>query len=131
MQRKDLELWLYQHTARQLLQHTTQLINRRAELGRTTRLINLKVKAYRFESLNEAADALAAAAAELEPTRAVELDLVPEAMHFRFKGKWVEWDAQRAAEQCVSRALWTKVRASEPGGGTAYPAPHYILAVPT
>ena len=39
MQRKDLPLWVYRHTARQLLQHTAQPINRRAELGRTTRLI--------------------------------------------------------------------------------------------
>ena len=35
MQRKDLPLWLYRHTARQLLRHTPQLVNRRAEM-RTT-----------------------------------------------------------------------------------------------
>ena len=39
MQRKDLPLWLYQHTARQLLRHTAQLVNRRAEMGRTTRFM--------------------------------------------------------------------------------------------
>ena len=87
MQRKDLPLWLYRHTVRQLLQHTAQHINRRAELGLTTR--SIKVKAHSGEPLNEAADALAAAAAELDPARPVELDLDPEAMHVLFKGKWV------------------------------------------
>ena len=113
MQRKDLPLWLYRHTARQLLQHTAQLINRRAELGRTTRLI--KVRAHSGEPLNEATDALAAAAAELDPARAVDLDLDPHAVHFLFNEKWVEWDtslredlAQKAAEQCVSRVLRPK-----------------------
>ena len=42
MQRKDLPLWLYRHTALQLLQHTAQLINRRAEQGRITRFIEVK-----------------------------------------------------------------------------------------
>jgi hypothetical protein len=115
MQRKDLPLWLFRHTA--LLQHTAQLINRRAELGRITHFI--KVKANSGEPLNEAADhaadALAAAAAETDPARAVKLDLDREAVHFLFKGKWVEWDtslredlAQKAAEQCLSRALRPK-----------------------
>ena len=116
MQRRDLPLWLYRHPARQLLQHTAQLINRRAdtaERGRITRFI--KVKAHSGEHLNEAADALAADAAELDPARAVDLDLDPHAVHFLFKGKWVEWDtslredlAQKAAVQCVSRVLWPK-----------------------
>ena len=60
MDMKDLPLSIYQHTARQLLQHTAQLINRRAELGRITRPI--KVRAHSGEPLNEAADALEAAA---------------------------------------------------------------------
>ena len=85
MQRRDLPLWLYRHPARQLLQHTAQLINRRAELGPITRLI--KVRAHSGEPLNEAADALAAAAAELNPARAVDLDLDQEAVHFLFKGR--------------------------------------------
>jgi hypothetical protein len=59
-------------------------------MGRTTRFI--KVKAHSGELLNEAADALAATAAETDPARDVELDLDPEAVHFLFKGKWVEWD---------------------------------------
>ena len=33
MQRKNLQLWLYRHTERQVLQHSAQHINRRAELG--------------------------------------------------------------------------------------------------
>ena len=64
MQRKDLQLWFYRHTARQLLPHTAQLIKKRAELGCTTRFI--KVKAHSGEPLHEAADALAVTAAELE-----------------------------------------------------------------
>ncbi len=103
MQRKDPPLWRYRHTARQLLQHTAQLVNRRAEMGRTTCFI--KVKAHSCEPLNEAANALAAAAAETDPARDVKLDLDPEAVHFLFKGKWVEWDpslredlTQKAAE---------------------------------
>ena len=113
MQRRDLPLWLYRHPARQLLQHTAQLINRRAERGRITRFI--KVKAHSGEPLNEAADALAADAAELDPARAVDLDLDPHAVHFLFKGKWVEWDAslredltQKAAEECVNRVTRPK-----------------------
>ncbi len=76
MQQKDLPLWLYWYTERRLLQHTAQRIKRRAELGRITRFI--KVNAHSGEQLNEAADALAAAAAETDPAREVELDLNPE-----------------------------------------------------
>ncbi len=36
MHRKDLPLWLYQHTERQLLQHTAHLVNRRVEMGHLT-----------------------------------------------------------------------------------------------
>ena len=42
-------------------------------------------------------------------------DLNQEAVHFLFKGRWVEWDtslrdelAQRAAEQCVGRVIRPK-----------------------
>ncbi len=113
MQRKDLQLWLFLHTARQLLQRTAQLVNRCAEMGRTTRFI--KVKAHSGEPLNEAADTLATAEAETDPARDVELDIDPEAVHFLLKGKWVEWDTvvredlmQKAAEQCISSALRPK-----------------------
>ena len=133
MHRKDLLLWLYPHTARQLRQHITQLINRRAEVGSATRFTKVKAR----EPPNEAVDALAVAAAETDPAREAELDLDPEAVHLLFKGKWVEWNAslrddlaQKAAEQCVSRAS-TKARASWPEGGAAYPASHGILTAPT
>ncbi len=49
----------------------------------------------------------------------------PEAVHFLFKGKWVEWDVsfrkdltQKAAEQCLSRILLPKRRR---GGQEAVP----------
>jgi hypothetical protein len=87
----------------------------RAEMGRTTRFI--KVKAHSGEPLNEAADALAAATAETDPARDVELDLDPEAVRFLFKGKWIEWDqslrddlTQKVAEQCLSLVLRPKRR---------------------
>jgi hypothetical protein len=75
----------------------------------------IKVRAHRGEPLYEAADAMAAAAAELDPARFVAMDLHPEAVHFRYMEAWVEWDArvredlvQRAAERCVTRALRPK-----------------------
>ncbi len=51
----------------------------------------IKVKAKSGEPLNEAADAMAAAAAEIDPARAVDLDLDPEAVHLLFKETWVAW----------------------------------------
>ena len=113
MQRKDLPLSLYRHSVRQLLLHVVKLINKRAEAGRSTRLI--KVRAHRGEPLNETADAMAAAAAESDPARSVAMDLDPEAVYFSYKEAWVEWDArvreelvQRAAERCVTRTLRPK-----------------------
>jgi len=113
MQRKDLPLSLHRHSVRQLLLHVVKLINNRAEAGRSTRFI--KVRAHRGEPLNEAADALAAAAAESDPVRSVAMDLDPDAVHFSYKEVWVEWDArvrdelvQRAAERCVTRTLRSK-----------------------
>jgi ribonuclease HI len=113
MQRRDLPLSLYRHSVRQLLLHVVKLINKRAEAGRRTRFI--KVRAHRGEPLNEAADAMAAAAAESDPARSVTMDLDPEAVYFLYKEAWVEWDArvredlvQRAAERCVTRMLRPK-----------------------
>jgi len=110
MQRKDFPLQLYRHPVRQLLLHVVRLINKRAESGRTTRFI--KVRAHRGEPLNEGADALAAAAAESDPARPLAMDQDPEAVYFRHKEMWVEWDArvredlvQRAAKRCVERLL--------------------------
>jgi ribonuclease HI len=73
MQRGDFPLSLYRHSVRHLLLHVVTLLNRRAAAGRITRF--LKVRAHRGEPLNEAADALAAAAADLDPGRPVAIDL--------------------------------------------------------
>ena len=90
LQRRDFPLWLYRHPLRQLLVHTVRLINARAEAGSVTRFI--KVKSHRGEPLNEAADTLAAAAAELDPSRPLDLD--PEAVYFTLNGSQVEWGPQ-------------------------------------
>ncbi len=64
MQRGDFPLSLYRHSMQQLLLHVV-----RAAAGHITRFI--KVQEHRGEPLNEAADALAAAAADLDPGRPV------------------------------------------------------------
>ena len=71
-QRRDFPLWLYRHTPRQLLMSTANLINRRRASWVMTRFI--KVEAHRGEQLNEAADALAGAAVDMDPTRPVDED---------------------------------------------------------
>ncbi len=99
----------------------------------------IKVKAHSSEPLNEAADALAAAAAETDPARDVELVLDPEnAVHFLFKRKWVEWDSvlredltQKIAEQCLSRALRPKrVRGGQEAVPPALPLTASWLLLP-
>ena len=89
-QRKDFPLWLYRHAERQLLTHVVSLINRRAAAGVITRFV--KVKAHRAEPLNEAADAMASAAAELDPSRPLDLD--PEAVYFYRESTLVGWDSR-------------------------------------
>ena len=108
LQRADFPRWLHRHPARQLLRYVVTLLNRRASAGSVTRLV--KVKAHRAEPLNEAADAMAFAAAEMDPARPAELD--PEAVYFRFKESLVQWDArlrrelvQRAAKRCMEKML--------------------------
>jgi hypothetical protein len=93
--------------------HVVKLGNKRAEAGHRTRFI--KDCAHRGGGLNEAADAMAAAAAELDPARSVAMDLDPEAVYFLYFGAWVEWDARvredlvrRAAERCVTSTLRPK-----------------------
>ena len=88
MQRGDFPLSLYRHSVRHLLLHVVTLLNRRAAAGRITRFI--KVRAHRGEPLNEAADVLAAAAADLDPGRPLAMDLDPEAVHFMYREAWVE-----------------------------------------
>ena len=46
-----------------------------------------KVMAHSGAPINEAADALAAAAAESDPARLAEMDLDPEAIHRLYKEK--------------------------------------------
>ena len=89
LQRTDFPLWLYRHPVRQLVTYVTNLVNRRAEAGVMTRFF--KVKAHRAEPLNEAADVLASDAAELDPSRPLDLD--PEAIYFYHQGVPIEWDA--------------------------------------
>jgi hypothetical protein len=90
MQRGDFPLSLHRHSVRHVLLHVVTLLNRRAAAGSITRFI--KVLAHRGEPLNEAADALAAAAADLDPGRPVTMDLDPETVHFMHRETWVEWD---------------------------------------
>ena len=65
LQRRDFPLWLYRHPIRQLLKQTVRVINARAAAGAVTRFV--KVKSHRGELLIEAADSMAATAAELDP----------------------------------------------------------------
>ena len=128
MQRRDFPLWLYRHTARQLLLQVVQLLNDRAAKGAVTRLV--KVRAHRAEPLNEAADALAAEAAELDPSLPVTIELDPEAVHFQLKGSWMEWDArlrrelsQRAAALRVKHLLRPEAKAMPQTASASWPRP--------
>ncbi len=96
LQRKDFPLSLYRHPARQLLVYAVRLLNRRVDAGSITRLI--KVKSHRAEPLNNAADARASAAAEMDPTRPADLD--PEAVYFYFHGTPVMWDTRLRRTWC-------------------------------
>ena len=118
MQRKDFPLWLYRHPARQLLVYIARLINQRAANGVITRLV--KVKAHAGDPLNEAADTLASAAAELDPSRSQEVD--PEGVHFGYKGVLVPWNSRLRRELTqVAAAQWAAkcVRPINRGGQTA------------
>jgi hypothetical protein len=113
MQRKDFALSLYRHSVRQLLLHVVKLIDKRAVAGSITRLI--KVRAHRGGTLNEAADALASAAAESDSVMPAGIELDPDAVHFLWKETWVEWHSrvrqdlvQRAADLYLNRILRPK-----------------------
>ena len=126
-QRRDFPLWLHRHSVRHLLKHVVNLLNARSASGSVTRFI--KVRAHRGEPLNEAADALAAAAAESDPSRSLALELDADAIYYSFRGMWVEYDSrirevltQRAAKLCVSRIMRAKSgRASQEGSPPALP----------
>jgi hypothetical protein len=94
LQRTDFPLWIRGHPARQLLTYVVKLVNSRAAAGSVTRFI--KVKAHRAEPLTEGADALAFAAAELDPSRPVDLD--PEAAYFYYRGAPIQWDTRLREE---------------------------------
>ena len=89
---------VYRHPDRQLLvQVVTQvkrLINRRAAARVVTRLV--KVKAQAGDPLNEAADALASAAAGLDPTRSQGVD--PEGVYIRYRGTLMPWNSRLKRE---------------------------------
>ena len=103
MQLADFPLWLYRHPARQLLVQVARLINRWAAARVVRRLV--KVKAHAGGPLNESADALASAAAELDPTRSQDVD--PEGVCFRYRGTFVPGNSR------LSREL-TQVSATQP-----------------
>ena len=63
-------------------------MNRLAIAGATKRLV--KVKALRAKPLNETAEAMASAAAELDQLQSLGLDL--EALYFYHKRTLVSWD---------------------------------------
>ena len=103
MQREDFPLWLYRHPARQLLVYVARLINQRAANGVVTRLV--KVKAHAGDPLNEAADTLASAAAESDPSRSQDVD--PEGVYFGYRGALVPWNSRLRRELTqVAAAQW-------------------------
>ena len=73
---------------------------------------------------------LAAAAAELDPARAVDLDLDQEAVLVARECLRDEL-AQKSGGTMRQSRNSTKTRTRWAGGGAAYPASHGILAAPT
>ena len=71
------------------VEHPILLAASATDAGVITRFV--KVKAHRAEPLNEAADAMASAAAELDPSRPLDLD--PEAVYFYRESTLVGWDS--------------------------------------
>lgn len=116
LRRADFPLSLHQNACRQLLTHVVNLLNQRHAAGVTTRFI--KVKAHCGEPLNEAADALASAAAEADDgPMAGDLHLEPDAVHFYIHDCPVEWDtrvrnhlASLAAGQAAATLSMPKTR---------------------
>ena len=93
LRRADFPLSLHRNACRQLITHVVQLLNRRHAAGVVTRLV--KVKSHCGEPLNEAADALASAAAEADDSQlANELHLDPDSVHFYLDGYPTVWGVQ-------------------------------------
>ena len=128
MQRRDFPLWLYRHTARQLLVCAANLINRRRARGVMTRFV--KVKAHSGEPLNEAADALAGAAAEMDPSRPADVD--PEGVYFYYRETLVVWSARlRQHLTQVAASQWAAKSARpvrRPDGSLGAPSPPLTTA---
>jgi ribonuclease HI len=90
LRRVDFPLSLHSNPCRQLITQVVTLLNRRHTAGVVTRFI--KVKAHCGEPLNEAADALASAAAEADDSLLPGLlYLDTNAVHFYINGAPVEW----------------------------------------
>ena len=90
LRRADFPVSLHGNACRQLLTYVVRLFNRRHEAGVVTRLV--KVKSHCGEPLNEAADALASAAAEADDWPSpCPLHLDPDSVHFYLNGAPVEW----------------------------------------
>ena len=93
MQRIDFPEWLYGHPERALLESVVRRINERSRAQVITRII--KVPAHKAHPLNEAADALASAAAEVADSELVALCHADcGAVRFYLNGKLTEWGAQ-------------------------------------
>ena len=93
LRRVDFPLSLHRNPCRQLITHVVTLLNQRHTAGLVTRFV--KVKAHCGEPLNEAADALASAAAEAEDSQLPSLlHLDTNAVHFYINGAPVEWGAR-------------------------------------
>ena len=134
LQRADFPLSLYRHPVRHLVTHVVLLINRRTEAGSCTRFF--KVKSHRGEPLNEAADALASAAAELDPVEPLSLD--PQAVYFYYCNQAVEWNArlrkhltQRAAHQQAAKLLQPHSRPTGQIGDAEAPPPSRKIPLTT
>ena len=117
LRRADFPISLYRNPTRQLYIHIVRLLNRRHAAGVLTRLI--KVKAHCGEPLNEAADALASAAAEADGApMSGELHLDPCAVHFYLNHNApVEWDSRvrkfltrESARQAAAKLLEPRSR---------------------
>ena len=108
LRRADFPLSLHHNACRQLLTHVVQLLNQRHAAGVVTRFV--KVKSHCGEPLNEAADALASAAAEADDSQLSNaLHLDPDSVHFYLNGTPAVWGAvvrnqliQKAADRIAA-----------------------------
>ena len=108
LRRADFPLSLHRNACRQLLSHVVQLLNQRHAAGAATRFV--KVKSHSGEPLNEAADALASAAAEADDSPlSSALHLDPDTVHFYVNGAPAVWGA--AVRNCLIQRAADRVAA--------------------